>query len=143
MNIWGKKCSFFQFQKRKVCGLENCVNEAKSQYQESLKNLERISNEIHAQRKQGTTSEDSTSDILEEDPIKPVHPLHRIVSRLFFSDLDSSQTNNSNSSSCYQSEGSRTNTSFGFRSSFLSTAYGIFTSGNHHQYHLSSSTESR
>ncbi|UJR15634.1 hypothetical protein I4U23_002571 [Adineta vaga] len=41
------------FQKRKVFGLENCVNEAKAQYQESLRNLEKISNEIHAQRKQG------------------------------------------------------------------------------------------
>lgn len=41
------------FQKRKIFGLENCVNEAKSQYQESLKNLEKISNEIHEQRKQG------------------------------------------------------------------------------------------
>jgi hypothetical protein len=41
------------FQKRKVYGLENCVNEAKSQYQESLRNLEKISNEIHAQRNQG------------------------------------------------------------------------------------------
>lgn len=81
--MFGGKCSFFQFQKRKVCGLENCVNEAKSQYQESLKNLERISNEIHAQRKRGMTSEDSTSDIPEEHPIKPVHPLHRIVSRFF------------------------------------------------------------
>jgi hypothetical protein len=29
------------------------VNEAKSQYQESLRNLEKISNEIHAQRNQG------------------------------------------------------------------------------------------
>ena len=36
-----------------VYGLENCVNEAKSQYQESLRNLEKISNEIHAQRNQG------------------------------------------------------------------------------------------
>jgi hypothetical protein len=33
--------------------LENCVNEAKSQYQDSLRNLEKISNEIHAQRKKG------------------------------------------------------------------------------------------
>lgn len=33
--------------------MENCVNEAKSQYQESLRNLEKISNEIHEQRKQG------------------------------------------------------------------------------------------
>ncbi|CAF3877331.1 unnamed protein product [Rotaria sordida] len=41
------------FQKRKVYGLENCVNEAKAQYQESLRNLEKISNEIHAQRNQG------------------------------------------------------------------------------------------
>ncbi|CAF4510773.1 unnamed protein product [Rotaria sp. Silwood1] len=41
------------FQKRKVDGLENCVNEAKSQYQESLRNLEKISNEIHAQRNHG------------------------------------------------------------------------------------------
>ncbi|CAF0869988.1 unnamed protein product [Adineta ricciae] len=41
------------FQKRKVFGLENCVNEAKAQYQESLRNLEKISNEIHAQRSQG------------------------------------------------------------------------------------------
>lgn len=31
--------------------MENCVNEAKTQYQESLQNLERISNEIHQQRK--------------------------------------------------------------------------------------------
>ncbi|CAF3836093.1 unnamed protein product [Adineta steineri] len=41
------------FQKRKVYGLEICVNEAKTQYQESLRNLEKISNEIHAQRSQG------------------------------------------------------------------------------------------
>ncbi|CAF1654328.1 unnamed protein product [Rotaria magnacalcarata] len=41
------------FQKRKVYGLEKCVNEAKTQYQESLRNLERISNEIHALRNQG------------------------------------------------------------------------------------------
>ena len=33
--------------------MENCVNEAKSQYQESLRNLEKISNEIHEQRKLG------------------------------------------------------------------------------------------
>jgi hypothetical protein len=33
--------------------LENCVNEAKSQYQQSLRNLEHISNEIHEQRNQG------------------------------------------------------------------------------------------
>ncbi len=48
-----QKIYFYQFQKRKVYGLENCVSEAKSQYQESLRNLEKISNEIHAQRNQG------------------------------------------------------------------------------------------
>jgi hypothetical protein len=38
--------------------LENCVIEAKGQYQESLKNLELISNEIHEQRKQSKQRRD-------------------------------------------------------------------------------------
>lgn len=38
----------------KICELEKCVQEAKGQYQQSLKNLEQISNEIHERR--GTIS---------------------------------------------------------------------------------------
>ncbi|CAF2567264.1 unnamed protein product [Rotaria sp. Silwood2] len=59
------------FQKRKVDGLENCVNEAKAQYQESLRNLEKISNEIHAQRNQGKLPYDlgERSDRFNEEQI--------------------------------------------------------------------------
>ncbi|CAF5141520.1 unnamed protein product, partial [Rotaria magnacalcarata] len=46
------------FQKRKVYGLERCLSEAKSQYQESLRNLEHISNEIHEQRSQKKSNQD-------------------------------------------------------------------------------------
>ncbi|UJR31023.1 hypothetical protein I4U23_018532 [Adineta vaga] len=65
-----KKVEFnkeLEFHKRKVFGLENCVNEAKMQYQQSLKNLERISNEIHEQRKHGK----SLSDVVQEQVIIP------------------------------------------------------------------------
>ncbi|CAF2841058.1 unnamed protein product [Rotaria sp. Silwood2] len=57
------------FQKRKVSGLENCVNEAKSQYQESLRNLERISNEIHAKRQQKMLPNKSGEQILDEQSL--------------------------------------------------------------------------
>lgn len=53
-------------------GLENCVSEAKTQYQESLQNLERISNEIHAQRKQSKLRRElgeRTEGVGEEQPI--------------------------------------------------------------------------
>ena len=53
-------------------GLENCVSEAKTQYQESLKNLERISNEIHEQRKRGKLRRElgeRTEGVGEEQPV--------------------------------------------------------------------------
>ncbi|CAF1473609.1 unnamed protein product [Rotaria sp. Silwood1] len=57
------------FQKRKVRGLENCVNEAKSQYQESLKNLERISNEIHEKRHQKALQNESEEKISDKQSL--------------------------------------------------------------------------
>ncbi|CAF1183384.1 unnamed protein product [Rotaria sordida] len=53
------------FQKRKIHGLENCVNEAKSQYQESLRNLERISNEIHDKRHQNKLQKECEEQIID------------------------------------------------------------------------------
>ncbi|CAF1139612.1 unnamed protein product [Adineta steineri] len=67
-----KKVEFhkeLEFHKRKVSGLENCVNEAKCQYQQSLKNLEIISNEIHARRERGKLPNElgeETSNLVEK-----------------------------------------------------------------------------
>lgn len=55
--------------------MENCVQEAKDQYQQSLRNLERISNEIHQQRNQQNNYEkrceegETSSSIGEEQRI--------------------------------------------------------------------------
>jgi hypothetical protein len=79
--------------------LENCVIEAKNEYQQSLRNLEHISNEIHDQRKQGKLRKElgeRTSCVGEEQKtyIEIVHILHILYSISFFSSLRNHQVLN-------------------------------------------------
>ncbi|CAF1213693.1 unnamed protein product, partial [Didymodactylos carnosus] len=72
-----------EFQKRKVYGLENCVCEAKAQYQESLRNLEKISNEIHEQRKQTKTRRElgeRTAGVGSEEPSSVIETEKQFIS---------------------------------------------------------------